>query len=88
MILLITPFFGIILPNVEQGVNYSMIFSFIDHKSDLLDAVQHLGDSASATVGFLAQDVYADYARKGNILVATDIVSARTEPMRLILKKL
>lgn len=72
MILLITPFFGIILPNVEQGVNYSMIFSFIDHKSDLLDAVQHLGDSASATVGFLAQDVYADYARKGNILVATD----------------
>lgn len=49
-----------------------MEIQIINHKSKWLSAVQNLGDTASSTVGFLAREVYSDYARKGHILVATD----------------
>lgn len=47
-----------------------MELQLINHKSKWLKSVQLLGDSYSNTVGFLAQEAYADYARKGRILVA------------------
>lgn len=49
-----------------------MELQIINHKSKWLGAVQNLGDASSGTVGFLAREVYSDYARKGLILVATD----------------
>ena len=49
-----------------------MELRIINHKSKWLGAVQNLGDASSGTVGFLAREVYSDYARKGHILVATD----------------
>lgn len=49
-----------------------MELQIINHKSKWLGAVQNLGDASSGTVGFLAREVYSDYARKGHILVATD----------------
>lgn len=47
-----------------------MELQLINHKSKWLKSVQLLGDSYSSTVGFLAQEAYVDYARKGRILVA------------------
>ena len=49
-----------------------MEIQIINHESKWLKAVQNLGDTASSTVGFLAREVYADYARKGHILVVTE----------------
>lgn len=49
-----------------------MEVQIINHKSTWLNEVQSLGDTASGTVGFLAREVYSDYARKGHILVAID----------------
>ena len=49
-----------------------MEIQIINHKSKWLTAVQNLGDMASSTVGFLAREVYSDYARKGRVLVVTD----------------
>ena len=48
-----------------------MELQLINHKSKWLKSVQLLGDSYSSTIGFLAQEAYVDYARKGRILVAT-----------------
>lgn len=44
----------------------------IDSKSKFLKKVQELADSCSSTVGFLPQDVYYDYAKKGHIVVLLD----------------
>ena len=49
-----------------------MEIQIINQKSKWLSAVQDLGDTASSTVGFLAREVYSDYARKGHILVAIE----------------
>lgn len=49
-----------------------MDIQIINHKSKWLDAVQNLGDASSGTVGFLAREVYSDYARREHILVATE----------------
>lgn len=49
-----------------------MEIQIINHKSKWLAPIQSLGDTASATVGFLARDVYYDYARKGHILAVTE----------------
>ena len=49
-----------------------MDIQIINQKSKWLNKVQDLGDSASATVGFLPRDVYWDYARLNHILVVID----------------
>lgn len=49
-----------------------MEIQIINQKSKWLSAVQKLGDTASSTVGFLAREVYSDYARRGRILVVTE----------------
>lgn len=49
-----------------------MEIQIINQKSKWLTAVQNLGDTASSTVGFLAREVYSDYARQGHIIVAIE----------------
>lgn len=49
-----------------------MDIQIINHKSKWLGKVQNLGDTASGTVGFLPRDAYSDYARRNQILVATE----------------